>query len=112
MLTRHDWPGNVRELENVVHRAVILAEDETIHSHDLPLSLQSPPLLDGNVPNGLEARLASIEYEMIVEALRQHRGNTTEAAKGLGLTRRTMGLRMKRFNLNYKSFRQAANKRA
>jgi Nif-specific regulatory protein len=112
MLTRHDWPGNVRELENVLHRAVILADDETIHSHDLPLSLQSPQLLDSGIPNGLEARLQSIEYEMIVEALRQHRGNTTEAARELGLTRRTMGLRMKRFNLNYKSFRQAADKRA
>lgn len=108
MLTRHDWPGNVRELENVVHRAVILAEAETIHSHDLPLALQSPLLLENSVPNGLEARLASIEYEMIVEALRQHRGNMTEAAKALGLTRRTMGLRMKFFNLSYKSFRQPA----
>ncbi|MBG0775927.1 MAG: sigma 54-interacting transcriptional regulator [Desulfovibrionaceae bacterium] len=112
MLTRHDWPGNVRELENVVHRAVILAEDETIHSHDLPLALQSPLLLGDGAPNGLEARLASIEYEMIVEALRQHRGNTTEAATALGLTRRTMGLRMKRFNLTYKSFRQAAAAKA
>lgn len=108
MLTRHDWPGNVRELENVVHRAVILAEDETIHSHDLPLALQSPQLMENGVLGGLEARLASIEYEMIVEALRQHRGNMTLAAEALGLTRRTMGLRMKRFNLNYKSFRQAA----
>ena len=112
MLTRHDWPGNVRELENVVHRAVILAEDETIHSHDLPLALQSPALFEDNVPNGLEARLTSIEYEMIVEALRQQRGNMTEAAKALGLTRRTLGLRMKRFNLNYKSFRQAASGKA
>ncbi|OIQ51338.1 Nitrogen fixation protein VnfA [Pseudodesulfovibrio hydrargyri] len=112
MLTRHDWPGNVRELENVLHRAVILADDETIHSHDLPLSLQSPQLADSGMPNGLEARLRSIEYEMIVEALRQHRGNTTEAAQALGLTRRTMGLRMKRFNLNYKSFRQVVDKRA
>ncbi|WP_320172405.1 sigma 54-interacting transcriptional regulator [Maridesulfovibrio sp.] len=110
MLTRHNWPGNVRELENVVQRAVILADDETIHSHDLPLTLKSPLVLENSAPNGLEVRLANIEYEMVVEALRQHRGNVTEAANALGLTRRTMGLRMKRFNLNYKSFRQAASR--
>ncbi len=106
MLMRYDWPGNVRELENVIHRAVILTEDETLHAHDLPLSLQSSVLSGEAAPHTLEARLASVEYEMLVEALREHRGNTTEAAQALGLTRRMMGLRMRRFRLNYKSFRK------
>jgi len=106
MLLKHTWPGNVRELENVVHRAVILAEGETIHDYDLPLALQAPVFFADSAPGGLEARIASIEYEMLVEALRGHQGNTSEAAKALGLTRRTMGLRMKRFGLTYKQFRQ------
>jgi Nif-specific regulatory protein len=106
MLLKHTWPGNVRELENVIHRAVILAEGATINGFDLPLALQSPVFFEENAPNGLEARLASIEYEMLVEALRQHQGNTTEAAKTLSLTRRTMGLRMKRFGLSYQQFRR------
>jgi len=106
LLMNHHWPGNVRELENVVHRAVILAEDDAIHAYNLPLSLQSAVFPDVDVRNRLEARLAAVEYEMLVEALRVHRGNTTEAARELGLTRRTMGLRMKRYNLTYRRFRR------
>jgi Nif-specific regulatory protein len=105
LLMQHTWPGNVRELENVIHRAVILAEGNVIHTHDLPLTLQCPASADGHPPGGLDSRLNSIEYEMIVEALRLHHGNISEAAKSLQLTRRSMGLRMKRFKLNYKQFR-------
>lgn len=105
MLLRHSWPGNVRELENVIHRAVILADDSVLHAHDLPLELQQPDGKSSERP-GLESRLASIEYDMLVEALRRCRGNTTRAAEILGLTRRSMGLRMKRFNLTYRQFRQ------
>jgi Nif-specific regulatory protein len=106
MLMHYHWPGNVRELENVMHRAVILTEDEAIHGYDLPLSLQAPVFAGGGVPSGLEARLAAVEYEMLVEALRLHQGNASEAARELGLTRRTMGLRMQKYGLSYKAFRR------
>ena len=106
MLMNYHWPGNVRELENVINRAVILTEDDAIHGYNLPFSLQSPVFSDEDSQNGLEARLSAIEYEMLVEALRQHRGNTTDAAQALGLTRRTLGLRMKKYNLTYKEFRR------
>jgi Nif-specific regulatory protein len=43
---------------------------------------------------------------MIVEALKTHNGNTTEAAKELGLTRRILGLRMERHGINYKDYRR------
>lgn len=107
MLMAYHWPGNVRELENVMHRAVILTEDDAIHAYNLPLSLQTPNLSGPAPGEGLEARLAAMEYEMLVEALRQHHGNSTEAARELGLTRRTMGLRMKRHRLDYREFRRA-----
>ncbi|MFT4302575.1 MAG: sigma 54-interacting transcriptional regulator [Desulfovibrio sp.] len=106
LLVRHNWPGNVRELENVIHRAVILAEDEILHAHDLPLSLQPQTSPGKGQPPNLENRLASIEYDMLVETLRRCQGNMSKAAEALGLTRRTMGLRMKRFNLSYKQFRE------
>jgi Nif-specific regulatory protein len=109
MLMNYHWPGNVRELENVINRAVILTEDDAIHGYNLPLSLQSPVFSGAEAQNGLEARLSAIEYEMLVEALRLHQGNTTDAAKELGLTRRTMGLRMKKYNLTYKEFRRGDN---
>jgi len=106
MLMNYHWPGNVRELENVMHRAVILTEDETIHAYNLPLSLQLPVFSGADIQNGLEAKLAAVEYEMLVGALRLHQGNMTDAAKELGLTRRTMGLRMRKYNLTYKEFRR------
>ncbi len=106
MLMHYHWPGNVRELENVIERAVILTEDDAIHGHNLPLSLQAPLFPGLDIQNGLEAKLASIEYEMLVEALRLHQGNATEAAQELGLTRRTMGLRMKKYHITYKQFRR------
>lgn len=107
MLMHYHWPGNVRELENVIHRAVILTEDDAIHGYNLPLSLQTPVFSGPDTLDGLEARLAAVEYEMLVEALRLHQGNTTEAARELGLTRRTMGLRMKKYRLDYREFRRA-----
>jgi Nif-specific regulatory protein len=105
MLTNYHWPGNVRELENVMERAVILTEDNAIHSYNLPLSLQLPVFTETKVSGGLEAKLAAVEYEMLVGALRLHHGNISEAAQELGLTRRTMSLRMKRYDLTFKDFR-------
>jgi len=105
MLMSYNWPGNVRELENVIERAVILTEDDVIHGCNLPPSLQASVLTDSAYKGSLEAKLASVEYEMLVEALKTHHGNMTEAARELGLTRRIMGLRLGKFNLDYKTFR-------
>jgi Nif-specific regulatory protein len=106
-LRSYDWPGNVRELENVMLRAVILAEDGTVQLHDLPLVLKSASGQNRPGGGGLAARLDNIEHEMLTEALRLHRGNISAAAKDLGVTRRSMGLRMKRLSLSYKQFRPA-----
>jgi Nif-specific regulatory protein len=106
MLMAYSWPGNVRELENVVERSVILSEDGVIHGYNLPPSLQTPTETGTGFGCGLEAKLSAVEYEMIVEALKTHRGNMTEAAKELNLTRRILGLRMERHNIRYKAFRR------
>ena len=106
MLYSYHWPGNVRELENIVERAILLSEDGVIHGYNLPPSLQTPVVGDPDVPPGsLEARLNAIEYELIVDALKLHQGNMTEAANHLGLTRRVLGLRMAKYDLDYKDFR-------
>jgi Nif-specific regulatory protein len=107
ILSSYDWPGNVKELESVMLRAVILAEDAAVQPHDLPLAVKSASGGGRRGQAGLAARLSSIEHEMLTEALRLHQGNISAAAKGLGLTRRSMGLRMKRLNLGYKQFRPA-----
>jgi Nif-specific regulatory protein len=102
-LTAYDWPGNVGELKSVMRRAGILAEGKAIQPCDLPLRLKTASSHDG--PFGLEERLDAIEREMLSEALKAHRGNVSKAARDLGLTRRSMGLRMKRLSLSYKDFR-------
>ncbi len=110
MLQSYAWPGNVRELENVIERAMLLSEDGVIHGYNLPPALHAsvigPAGRDGDIAqDSLEGRLNAIEYELIVDALKLHRGNMTEAATHLGLTRRVLGLRMARYNLNYKNYR-------
>jgi len=105
MMMSYHWPGNVRELENVIERAVILCEDEVVHGYNLPPSLQTSVLTGTVYKGGLEAKLASVEYEMLVEALKTHGGNMTEAARDLGMTRRVLGLRMDKYGLDYKNFR-------
>jgi Nif-specific regulatory protein len=107
MLLSYSWPGNVRELENVIERAVILSEDNVIHGYNLPLSLQAPILSSSNSVRGLESKLDAVEYEMIIEALTNHKGNISMAAEELGLTRRMLGLRMEKFGINYKKYRGA-----
>jgi Nif-specific regulatory protein len=106
MLLSYHWPGNVRELENVIERAIILSDDGVIHGYNLPPSLQMPILADVECKGNLEARLDAIEYEMIVDALKVHNGNTTEAAKMLGLTRRILGLRLNKYKLDHRGFHQ------
>jgi Nif-specific regulatory protein len=104
MLCAYHWPGNVRELENVIQRAMLLAENGVIHGYDLPASMQTPTVTE-SASGDLETRLNAIEYEMIVEALKLHHGNMTAAATQLGLTRRIMGLRMAKYKLDVAHFR-------
>jgi len=84
---------------------VILSEGGDIEARHLPPSLQTPAVSEIDAAGTLDARLAAAEYELIVDALKAQRGNTTKAAEHLGLTRRMLGLRMERYGLNYKLYR-------
>ena len=96
MLMAYHWPGNVRELENCIERAVLLSDDEVIHGHHLPPTLQTAEA-SGTVPRGtLAAALETVEKELLMEALKSARGNMAAAAASLGITERIMGLRVKR----------------
>jgi Nif-specific regulatory protein len=105
MLMRYHWPGNVRELENSIERAVILSDDGVIHGYHLPPSLQTAESSGTPYSGPLDQRLDSLEYEMIVEALKNAKGNMSKAAQELGLTDRVMGLRVKKFGIDYKIYR-------
>jgi len=105
MLMRYHWPGNVRELENCIERAVILSEDNVIHGYHLPPSLQTAESSGTPYTGSLQQKLDSIENEMIIEALKRTKGNMSRAAAQLGLSDRIMGLRVKKFNIDYRKFR-------
>ncbi len=106
LLMAYEWPGNVRELENAIERAVILTEDDAVHSYHLPPELQRQSITNGDAPAiDLEAELTRIEREMLAEALARTRGNARRAAEELGLTYRSMGIRMRRHGLRYADFR-------
>lgn len=109
VLMSYHWPSNVREPENVVERAVILSDDGVIHNYDLPPSLQTAHLTGTANAFTLEAKLRTVEHEMIVEALKSSNGNIGEAATELGLTRRMLGLRMQRHTIHYKPFRNGGS---
>ena len=105
MIMRYHWPGNVRELQNCIERAVILSEDNVIHGYHLPPSLQTAESSGTPYTGSLQQKLDAIEREMIIEALKRTKGNMSRAAAQLGLSDRIMGLRMKKFNVDYRKFR-------
>lgn len=105
MLMAYHWPGNVRELENIIERAVLLSQDGVIHGFHLPPTLQTGEA-SGTAPRQtLQETLDAVEKEMIVEALKAHRGVMAKAARQLGLTERMMGLRVKAHGLDPRRFR-------
>jgi len=108
MLMAYHWPGNVRELENCIERAVLLSDDEVIHGHHLPPTLQTAEA-SGTTPRGtLRATLERVEKELIVEALKSARGNMAAAAEALGITERIMGLRVRKYRIAAKRFRASS----
>ena len=102
-LERYPWPGNVRELRNAMERAVLLSHSELILPDHLPTRVRAaaenpPPPETADVE-----RLAEIERQAIMQALRQHDFNRTETAKALGISRRALLYKLQRFReLGYK----------
>lgn len=106
-LVSYAWHGNVRELANVIERAVILCgEDGIIHEDALPAFItQNNGEQERKHSKTLDESLEEVEHELIVNALRNCRGNMTKASKVLGITERMLGLRMKKYGLEYKEYR-------
>jgi DNA-binding NtrC family response regulator len=91
MLLAYAWPGNVRELENVVERAVALAEGEIAGPEDLPPAMRdrkNQDRLSTALVQGLT--LEELEREYIQRVLEAEGGNKTRAAQRLGLDRKTL----------------------
>ncbi|MFH1731020.1 MAG: sigma 54-interacting transcriptional regulator [Planctomycetota bacterium] len=105
MMMRYHWPGNVRELENCIERAVLLSDDDVIHGHHMPPTLQTAEA-SGTAHDGtLEESLDNLERELIMDALKSSRGNCAKAARALGITERLMGLRIRKHGIQPGRFR-------
>jgi DNA-binding NtrC family response regulator len=97
ILLDYDWPGNVRELENVIERAVILCETDTITAEDIAVT-------GGKLPEGIPhvmPQLQEVEKNYILSVLEKTGGNQTRASKLLGLDRKTLYLKLKKYNITF-----------
>ena len=96
--SHYDWPGNVRELKNTLESLVILSGKHTLSAEDLPEKFfQESTVGDGN--DASELNLTNLSKQTIMKALEACRGNRTEAAKQLGISRRTLHRRLNEFGL-------------
>jgi DNA-binding NtrC family response regulator len=111
LLERYDYPGNVRELENAVDHAVAVAEAAVIQPDDLPAAILAPRRLPRAEDEASPAppppaerpreewSLAEVEREHIARVLRRHRGNSTSAARQLGISRTTLWRKLRQYGL-------------
>ncbi|MDD2236642.1 MAG: sigma 54-interacting transcriptional regulator [Kiritimatiellae bacterium] len=109
MMMAYHWPGNVRELENCIERAVLTATDEVIHGYALPPSLQTSELTNtALLPEegaNLQALVETYERELIVDALKKHRGNAAASARHLFTTQRIINYKIKHLGIEPKKYR-------
>jgi Nif-specific regulatory protein len=106
LLMAYHWPGNVRELENSIERAVLLTRGDVLMAHHLPPTLQGPTADRSGSSPGLEAALGAVERDLLLDALKACRGNMAAAARQLEITERQMGLRVKKYGVDPKRFKQ------
>src|SRR5688572_24680420 len=124
-LEQYHWPGNVRELENVIQRALVVAKGDVILQGDLPAEIAGKkPAGASGPPQGATSLttiddipglaralfrwarrepktkiIPAVERELVVEALKETRGNQVQAAKLLGITRATLRKRVEKFGI-------------
>jgi Nif-specific regulatory protein len=99
MLTSYHWPGNVRELENCIERAVLVCDGDVIRSDHMPPSLQMVQKTQSTDGLTLVERVATLEKELIVDALKKTGGCQRRAAAELGVTERIFGYKIQKYHL-------------
>lgn len=99
VLRRHHWPGNVRELSNAMERAVVLTQSDMIMPDHLPPAMRKiTPDAEPTIGKRVQT-LEQVELDMIRNALNETNGNQTRAADLLGISRRTLINKIKKFNV-------------
>ena len=104
VLVRYDWPGNIRELKNIVERMVVLSSGDELTLDQIPEDIrQGNPLASGTNENvslhhGI-TKIADAEKELIRNALVETKGNKSNAAEKLGISRRTLYRKLEEYKL-------------
>ena len=112
LLLSHAWPGNIRELQNAIERAVILSDGGLISAAQLGVAPAPSPMTPGGATaapphpapegegsSGMQA-LPEMEKQAVIEALRRSKGNRSQAAASLGLSRTRFYTLLRRFELD------------
>jgi PAS domain S-box-containing protein len=96
LLLNYDYPGNVRELQNIIEHAFVLCKEQELTAACLPSHL-SASSSEPSEPHPQPNRLQDLEIQTILDALKQHNWNKTQAAKALGIDRTTLWRKLKRY---------------
>jgi two-component system response regulator HydG len=102
-LLKYGWPGNVRELMNAIERAVVLSRGTYLDSLDLPFTTDEDAAVDPSIGSGAinpaNLPLEEVEKATILQTLESAGGNKSEAARRLGITRKTLHKKLKKYGL-------------
>ena len=107
----YHWPGNIRELENLMERVMLLMDGDTITPNDLPwyqgeaqsptsgMAMDEPPSSELPLKEYVRLHTSKLERTQIIRALEAENGNVTRAARKLGISRKSLQLKMKEYAL-------------
>jgi len=102
-LREHAWPGNVRELEQVLEEEIDAASPDSDLLYEVPRALAGASARAA-ATMGVR-RLGEVEHQLLVAALRQHRGNVPRVARTLGVSRGTVYNMMRKYHVDPSSYR-------
>jgi len=107
LLMNYEWPGNVRELENVIERAIVLAETTILRKEDIPEELALGPARSrisipflGETDLSIKKVERKVEEELIRRAMMRTGGNKTQAAKLLEISHRALLYKIKEYGID------------
>jgi Nif-specific regulatory protein len=106
MLTAYHYPGNVRELENAIERAIIVCDENVLHGHHLPPTLQTAIVSNTVTKLTLSSAVAAFESDLIQDTLKTTNGNCAQAAILLDTTERIINYKILKYEINPKRFRR------
>ncbi len=101
-ISSYDWPGNIRELENLVERLVAISNKETVGFADVPIEYQLCKVENSETKEGeelLQKSLDAFERSFLLRILEEESWNQSQAAKRLGIHRKTLEYKIKRLEL-------------